>query len=824
MKTNRTVIVQCRLSSTRLPGKALKTLGNKPVLAWVLEAMKKVKADSYFVATDEASYEQLKPVCDQYKFKCYAGDLNDVLKRFCNLINENNEKTVIRATADNPFLFYEAAEDTVKLFEEKNKGKSHCDYLTLSGLPHGSGVEVFSGQSLLKAAEETDSPYDHEHVGPALYNHKDKYICEFIQSEYRYNHPELRTTIDTYSDFLRAVQVVNYLGAENGPYPCDKVIEALNSAFVKNPVVLMPAVEKGHGTGHLHRCLNASVKNNWFVYIPENKTLAEADSVIEDYKKDGLKTEYIISQLPDETYAPVVIADTFCLSQNHLDITKKAKSLISVDDGSDSGDYCDYVLNVIPSISEKYSNLTEPAFIKKPENKHDSQVTLEKIEKGKVLVCFGGEDPSDLTGKTLNNISHMLPDAEITGIVSESNYQRYVESYKNTKVQISGPVPNLKEKLFGYDLVITHYGLTAFEALAAGCGVILMPTTSLHLNLAKKYHYAYAENCTVEALKKALVSKDLFKVYESEYLDDEKNEVTLEAYYKKLSNGVKINCPVCGTVPETPDRVIARNQAKTYRRCNNCGMVYLSWSTEPEKKYQKSYFFDEYQKQYGKTYTEDFDSIKKQCLRRLAVVKSVCGNLEGKNVLDIGCAYGPFLSAAQDYKMKPFGTDISDDAVHYVENELHIPAVTSAFPEIDTAEEFGIEQFDVVSMWYVIEHFKNLDSVLRKVSQIVKKDGYFAFSTPSGEGVSAKTNKESFYVQSPSDHYTVWEPSKANKILRKYGFKVERIVSTGHHPERFPELRNKEINPGSLKWKMTMKKSKMLKLGDTVEIYCKKYK
>ena len=95
MKTNRSVIVQCRLSSTRLPGKALKILGNKPVLAWVLEAMKKVPADSYFVATDKDSYALLKPVCDKYNFNCFAGDLNDVLKRFCDLIKQNDVKTVI---------------------------------------------------------------------------------------------------------------------------------------------------------------------------------------------------------------------------------------------------------------------------------------------------------------------------------------------------------------------------------------------------------------------------------------------------------------------------------------------------------------------------------------------------------------------------------------------------------------------------------------------------------------------------------------------------------------------------------------------------------
>ena len=154
MKTNRIVIVQCRLSSTRLPGKALKDLAGKPLLAWVLSSMKKVRADYYYVATDNDSYEQLLPVCRDYGFECFAGPLDDVLSRFTMLLDTVKAKTVIRATADNPFLFYEAAEESAALFEEKNKGKSHCDYLTYSGLPHGSGVEVFSADSLKKQLQK----------------------------------------------------------------------------------------------------------------------------------------------------------------------------------------------------------------------------------------------------------------------------------------------------------------------------------------------------------------------------------------------------------------------------------------------------------------------------------------------------------------------------------------------------------------------------------------------------------------------------------------------------------------------------------------------
>ena len=47
------LVVQCRLSSTRLPGKALLPLGNSTVLDWTLAAMKKVPADEYYLATTE---------------------------------------------------------------------------------------------------------------------------------------------------------------------------------------------------------------------------------------------------------------------------------------------------------------------------------------------------------------------------------------------------------------------------------------------------------------------------------------------------------------------------------------------------------------------------------------------------------------------------------------------------------------------------------------------------------------------------------------------------------------------------------------------------
>ncbi|MBQ5471545.1 MAG: hypothetical protein IIT58_06030 [Treponema sp.] len=47
--TDLAVIIQCRISSTRLPGKALKDLGGKTVFEWVMHSMKMVPAQKYIV-------------------------------------------------------------------------------------------------------------------------------------------------------------------------------------------------------------------------------------------------------------------------------------------------------------------------------------------------------------------------------------------------------------------------------------------------------------------------------------------------------------------------------------------------------------------------------------------------------------------------------------------------------------------------------------------------------------------------------------------------------------------------------------------------------
>ena len=480
------LVVQCRISSTRLPGKALLELGNKTVLDWTLAAMKKVRADKYYVATDKDSFEQLKEIAGRNGFDIFEGPLEDVLERFCMLAKKTKADVIIRATADNPFLFYDAANSLVDQYERRAQtGK--CDYITYTGLPHGSGIEILNAKSLLKAKELTDLPYDHEHVGPALYNHPENFTSIMIPAPKQWNRPDLRSTIDTRSDYRRALAVVRKLGGE-GPYESDDIIRTLEDDSIKNPVLCVPSVKKGRGTGHLRRCLSVAVSIGADVYIPENAGLEEKDELLQEAFENGLEESQIVTVLPEKGEYSLIVTDAFVLDREFALKLAELGPVAAIDEGSLNTDLCDYLLDIIPSYGlQRPANKVSPSYITLPKNKKETKLNSVNDIKS-VLVTVGGEDPAGL----------VLPSAaalaqkgfEVTAIVQnpeESIIQ--VEDELKSKIKFIRPVHNLRETLYNYDLVVTHYGFTAFEAVAAGCAVLLLGTTPLHIQLAQKYGF-----------------------------------------------------------------------------------------------------------------------------------------------------------------------------------------------------------------------------------------------------------------------------------------------------------------------------------------------
>jgi len=616
-------------------------------------------------------------------------------------------------------------------------------------------------------------------------------------------------------------------------------------------VLVVPAYETGRGGGHLIRCvalvkgLRALGRDSW-LFLPIS---ANIDDLLDAMRFDRnlLISENGVSNIHWEC----IILDRFQTLPEELARWIQIAPVIGIDEGGPSRDGFDFLIDILPGCHRISPNIADPSLLPLPEKPLLRDSTL--AAPFKVLISFGQEDAAGLGPAVAETLaarnSSGIDITLLQGELSKNFLPRSSRSYTEEEIVlvpklrgtpcppctpwlILTSIPELNKHLHEYNLIITHYGLTAFEALYAGVPVLLVSPGVYHEKLAKKagfYSLGIGKN-KAKKLKYLLFSKGEIN---RPFIDKLKNRCAALALKHHLDHtprrslaelinsaapNVSRNCPVCGA--ELHGHVLAHCAARfperSYRRCTHCGIMSMNRINPPPIEYAKEYFFEQYRQQYGKTYLEDFPHLKAMAKRRLAVIKKIAANNNAPPLLDIGCAYGPFLAAAREEGFSPYGIDPAEDAIHYVTQTLGIPAVQGFFPEAGTGE------YSVITLWYVIEHFRDCVSVLAEIRKMLKPGGVLAFATPSFSGISGRASLKRFLEHSPADHWTIWSPAVCVKALKMAGFTVKKTISSGHHPERFPLLGTFARGRKSPLYGPLLALSKIFSLGDTFEVYAVK--
>ncbi|MDR1802018.1 MAG: methyltransferase domain-containing protein [Treponema sp.] len=646
-------------------------------------------------------------------------------------------------------------------------------------------------------------------------------------------------------------------------------------------ILIVPTCERGRGGGHLSRCLLLfrdllERERDAYLWIPDYFK----DDLILRFKEffgthESLRFFSREEELAGKTWA-FIILDRFKTSREEYVFWSGFAPLIGIDEGGPSRNCFDFLIDLLPSLAKHEANLSAPGLLPLPKNRRPpgaGNSANGKIANGKfaepdglplaVLISFGAEDTAGLGPEAARALSALAarrqavspnaarplritfvsPDASLEEQAHEEDAHEEPdrdsfarESFaKLPGVNIVGKIPNLREHLAEYDIMITHFGLGAFEAVYARLPVILVSPTTYHEELANNAGFYSLGIGTSGAHSLE------FLAFDAEFLE------TLEAGRQKIAgrfgleedqaedlasfiDGLEISspafCPVCeGKAEEIP--VLARFPEESFRRCPVCGTVYQSRLKDHQIEYDKEYFFSLYKKQYGKTYIDDFHNLKHIGRKRLNHIKALLNHRDKKEkplLLDIGCAYGPFMAAAEEVGFSPMGLDPVKDAVRYVKENLRFPAWHGFFPAALPAEFRARPNyegvFEAVTLWYVIEHFPESGKMLREIHGMLKKGGVLAFSTPSFSGISGRKQPRSFLESSPPDHWTIWSPASCEKIFAQHGFRLKKIVITGHHPERFPFF-GRFLHPsrkGPL-YRLLFLISRIFRLGDTFEAY-----
>lgn len=220
--------------------------------------------------------------------------------------------------------------------------------------------------------------------------------------------------------------------------------------------------------------------------------------------------------------------------------------------------------------------------------------------------------------------------------------------------------------------------------------------------------------------------------------------------------------------------------------CRSCGLAYVNQTFKSEKGAGIP-------EGYGAIYLPAERSFLARFERNIKRIEGLVGENQGK-ILDIGCGVGYFLRVAQERGWVVAGVDLDKAAVDIAcQHGLDV--------RWETVEEmsFSDNEFDVVTLFNVIEHLSAPQMTLEKIWRVLKPRGVFVLETPTDDFLlkypirflyhlsGGKITQPIRYLYSSRDtggHIYRFSRETITRILEKTGFEAQKICAGENPPFR----------------------------------------
>ena len=147
------------------------------------------------------------------------------------------------------------------------------------------------------------------------------------------------------------------------------------------------------------------------------------------------------------------------------------------------------------------------------------------------------------------------------------------------------------------------------------------------------------------------------------------------------------------------------------------------------------------------------------------------GTTGSGRVLDIGCGSGQFLARVARMGHECHGTELSAESGA---RAARIPGLTLHFGEL-TPGSFPPGFFDLISIWHVLEHLPDPDSVLRLCHGWLREGGVLLLAVPNIDSWQARLFAGSWFHLDPPRHLCHFNGRSLTAALSSSGFRIERM-------------------------------------------------
>ena len=226
MKKKIAAIIEARMSSTRLPGKVLMEVNNKPLLLHLVERIRKVnRIDNVIIATTTNQNDHhIVEFCKKNNLNFYRGSEDNVMQRVLRSANKFKVGIIVGITGDCPIIDYRLISLCLNTY--LNNKVDYVSNANLRSYPDGMDVQVYSTKVLKKSYKITSSMEEKEHV--TLHIRRNPKIFKIINilSPENLHYPNLGLTLDYYNDYVLIKKIIEFFNKKNKNYfSCDDVID-----------------------------------------------------------------------------------------------------------------------------------------------------------------------------------------------------------------------------------------------------------------------------------------------------------------------------------------------------------------------------------------------------------------------------------------------------------------------------------------------------------------------------------------------------------------------------------------------------------------------
>jgi 2-polyprenyl-3-methyl-5-hydroxy-6-metoxy-1,4-benzoquinol methylase len=230
------------------------------------------------------------------------------------------------------------------------------------------------------------------------------------------------------------------------------------------------------------------------------------------------------------------------------------------------------------------------------------------------------------------------------------------------------------------------------------------------------------------------------------------------------------NCPICNNLHLQPQMEVADHflSGEVFRltKCTGCG--FLITNPRPHIKSLATYYqSDDYlSHSKKKSLTGSIYNIVKNysLAKKFQLISRY--RFRGK-LLDIGCATGEFLHYFKNKNWDVTGIEPAEAPRQYAINTYGLNVISE-----EKIDQLAAGQFDVVTLWHVLEHIPELNRRMEQITKLLTPDGLLVMALPNYLSWDAQHYGSFWAGFDVPRHLYHFTPATISLLLSKYQFEI----------------------------------------------------